>query len=116
MKEYSGLSWKFMQHQLDSILSQNDKIVVLDWILLPHSKYWEKCDCKILLKSDDVRRKNKVIERDNISEEYFEKRDSASIDYSHINFDYIFENDYKEQTMRKMIDRIKEKYIEGNKR
>lgn len=40
------------------------------------------CDSKILVKSDDMAKKNKVIERDNISEEYFNKRDSASIDYS----------------------------------
>lgn len=66
--------------------------------------------------SDDVRRKNKVMKRDNISEEYFEKRDSASIDYSQIKFDYTFENDYQAQTMRKMLDRISEKYIGGDER
>ena len=101
----------FMQQQLDSILSQDDETIVLEWILLPHSRYWKKCDCKILVTSDDARRKNKVMERDNISEEYFDKRDSASIDYSQIKFDYIFENDYQAQTMRKILDRISEKSI-----
>ena len=43
------------------------------------------------------------MERDNISEEYFDKRDSVSIDYTKIDFDYIFENDYKAQTMNKML-------------
>lgn len=113
MKELSDLTWDFMQKQLDLILSQDDEIIVLEWILLPDSKYWKRCDCKILVTSDDEERKNKVMQRDNISEEYFDKRDSASIDYSRINFNYIFENDYQAQTMRRMINRISEQYIEG---
>ena len=116
MKELSDLTWEFMQQQLDSILSQDDETVVLEWILLPHSRYWQKCDCKILVTSDDSIRKNKVMERDNISEEYFKKRDSASIDYSKVSFDYIFENDYQTQTMKKMLNRISEQYIGGDER
>lgn len=116
MKELSDLTWDFMQQQLDTILSQNDETIVLEWILLPHSKYWKKCDCKILVTSDDDKRKNKVMERDNISEEYFNKRDSASIDYSPIDFDYTFENDYQAQTMRRMLNRISEQYIGGDER
>ena len=103
MKELSDLTWEFMQQQLDSILLQGDETIVLEWILLPHSRYWKKCDCKILVTSDNEIRKNKVMERDNISEEYFDKRDSASIDYTKTYFDYIFENDYKAQTMKKML-------------
>ncbi len=45
---------------------------------------------KILVKPDDIARKNKVMERNNIFEEYFNKRDSVSIDYSTVQFDYIF--------------------------
>lgn len=56
------------------------------------------------------------MQRDNISEEYFNKRDSASIDYSQINFDYIFENNYQAQTMKKMLNRISEQYIGGDER
>lgn len=56
------------------------------------------------------------MQRDNISEEYFDKRDSASIDYSQINFDYMFENNYQAQTMKKMLNRISEQYIGGDER
>ena len=56
------------------------------------------------------------MQRDKISEEYFDKRDSASIDYSQINFDYIFENNYQAQTMKKMLNRISEQYIGGDER
>lgn len=111
MDELSNLTWNYMQQQLDLILSKNNDIIILEWILLPHSKYWSKCDCKILITSNQSARKNKVIERDNISEEYFDKRDSSSIDYSQISFDYIFENDYQLKTMDNMIETIYKKYI-----
>lgn len=116
MKELSDLTWNFMQQQLNYILSQNDETIVLEWILLPHSKYWKMCDSKILVKSDDIARKNKVMERDNISEEYFNKRDLASIDYSTIQFDFIFENDYQAQTINKMINKLSNQYIGGDER
>ena len=46
------------------------------------------------------------MERDHISEDYFDKRDTSSIDYSTIQFDYIFENDYQTQTMDEMINKL----------
>lgn len=103
MKELSDLTWEYMQKVLDGILLGEDSVIVLDWILLPHSKYWKMCDTKILVRSNDTKRKQKVLERDNISSEYFDKRDSASIDYSEIKFDFIFENDYSKQTIERMI-------------
>ena len=112
MEELSDITWGFMQRQLNYILSQDEDIIILEWILLPNSKYWELCEHKILVKSNDIVRKNKVIARDNISEEYFNKRDSASIDYSDIQFDCIFENDYQEQTMNRMINRLSKRFVE----
>lgn len=112
MKDLTDITWNYMQQQLNHIISQDDDIIILDWILLPNSRYWELCDSKILVKSDDLARKNKIIERDHISEDYFDKRDSASIDYSDFQFDYIFENDYQMQTMNEMINRLSAQYIE----
>lgn len=59
MKELSDLTWEFMQQQLDLILTQDDETLILEWILLPHSRYWKKCNCKILVTSDDARRKKR---------------------------------------------------------
>lgn len=103
MKELSDLTWDYMQQQLDAIIEQKQNTLILEWILLPHSKYWKQCDIKILVTSDDLIRKNKVIERDSISEEYFAKRDSASIDYSPFSFDYVFCNDYRQESMNRML-------------
>ena len=108
MQELSDLTWEYMQKVLDGILLGEDSVIVLDWILLPHSKYWHMCDTKILVRSNDIKRKQKVLERDNISSEYFDKRDSASIDYSEIKVDFIFENDYSKQTIERMIKKVEQ--------
>lgn len=104
----TDITWDYMQEILDEILKkETGKFIILEWALLPISKYWERCDTKILIKAEDEERKNKVMERDNISEEYFLKRDSGSIDYTHVEFDYIFQNDYELETMKKIINTIK---------
>lgn len=99
--------------ELDTILANsNNNAIVLEWIKLPTIKYWQKCDTKILVKADYIKRRNKVLERDNISEEYFEKRDSASMEYNEGEFNYIFENDYNEQKMEEAINMIISKIME----
>ena len=99
--------------ELDTILANsNSNAIVLEWIKLPTIKYWQKCDSKILVKADQEKRKERVIQRDNISEKYFEKRDSASIEYKEAEFDYIFENDYNEQKMEETINMIIGKIME----
>lgn len=104
----TDITWGYMQEILDEIIEKNSgEIIILEWALLPISKYWKKCDTKILIKAEDKKRKNKVMQRDHISEEYFLKRDSGSIDYEIFEFDYILENDYQSETMKKILDEIK---------
>lgn len=101
------ITWGYMQEILDETLKKESKTIILEWALLPSSKYWEKCDIKILIQANDEERKEKVMQRDHISEEYFLKRDSRSIDYTLYEFDYVFNNDYKLETMGKIINTIK---------
>ena len=61
------------------------------------------------MKADDKERKNKVMQRDKISEEYFLKRDLRSMDYSQFVFDYIFENDYTLETMDKIVMKLSQR-------
>lgn len=93
-EEISNQIWKEVKVKLDSILDTYEN-VILDWILLPHSHYWNMCDRKILIIADEQDRKEKVMIRDNISKEYLEKRDSASISYDDFKFDEIIKNEYK---------------------
>lgn len=96
-KELSKLIWQAMKGQIDYILSTHEN-VVLDWILLPHTHYWNMCDKKILVVADEDERKRRVMARDNISAEYLSKRDAAGIDYDNIEFDEIKENNYEYST------------------
>ena len=79
-----------MQIEIDKILNLNkDKIIILDWLLL-NTKYFNMCDVKILLDvSYDVRKK-RAMKRDNITEEDFDLREQATIDFDETLFDYVF--------------------------
>lgn len=93
-EEMNNIVWREMKNEINRELSIH-KDVILEWILLPHSHYWRMCDKKILIIADEEIRKEKVMMRDNISKEYLEKRDSASISYDDCEFDEIIENKYE---------------------
>ena len=90
MNNLSNITWKYMQIEIDKFLIDNkDKIIILDWILLPISKYFNKCDIKILLDIPYEIRKERAIKRDNITKEEFDLREQASINYDINIFDYV---------------------------
>lgn len=103
MQILTDITWEYMGHELDDILLQKQQYFIFDWALLPKVKFWDMCDIKILVTSDDTIRKKRILERDHISEEYLEKRESATLDYSKLSFDFIFNNDYTNKTMDAFI-------------
>lgn len=104
MEILNDLTWEYMERTIDSLIQKTTKSVIIDWILLPITKYWDISDIKVLVESDIAKRKQVVVFRDNISEEYFDERDSASIDYSSYNFDYVFSNDYSSESLINMLE------------
>ena len=107
MNILTDITWGYMQNILDEIIEKEEKeTIILEWTLLPISKYWSNSYIKILMTAKDEERKQKVMQRDNISEEYFIKRDSGAIDYTPYQFDYIFENNYKLDTIKKIAETI----------
>lgn len=111
MEILTNLTWNYMQNELDNILSQNEDYYILDWALLPNVEYWNMCDIKILIISNDIKRKEKILKRDNISKEYLEKREQNTLDYSKIKYDYIFNNDYSKETLNSIVDAIYDKLL-----
>ena len=101
MEKLSDITWKYMQIEIDKILNLNkDKIIILDWLLLLNTKYFDMCDVKILLDvSHDVRKK-RAMKRDNITEEDFDLREQASIDFDETLFDYVFKADDEKKVER----------------
>lgn len=97
MKKLSDITWKYMQMEIDKFLISNkDKIIILDWLLLSISKYFDMCDVKILLDIPYDVRKERAMKRDNITKEEFALREKASIDFKKEDFDYVFEKTDKE--------------------
>lgn len=99
-------TWIYMKNQLDSLVSKSPTYIILDWALLPICDYWDKCDLKIFVTADINKRKDVVLKRDNITSEYFDKRESSSVDYSSVKFDYTFENNYNAETLNKSLTEI----------
>ncbi len=114
MQILTDITWEYMEQELDRILLQKQQCFVFDWALLPKVKFWDMCDIKILVTSDDIIRKKRILERDHISEEYLEKRESATLNYSKLSFDFIFDNDYTQETMDAFIEVIYNKIMSEN--
>ncbi len=97
MSKLTDITWKYMQLEIDKYLIHNkDRIIILDWILLPISKYFRMCDIKILLDIPYEIRKKRAMLRDNITGEAFDLREKASIEFDEGSFDYVFKSNDKE--------------------
>ena len=97
MSKLSDITWKYMQIEIDNFLNlHKDKIIILDWLLRSISKYFDMCDIKILLDIPYEVRKQRAMKRDNISEEAFDLREKASIEFDEKAFDYVVKANDKE--------------------
>lgn len=98
MDKLTEITWGHMQQVLDKILENNpSKIIILDWLLLPKSKYFDVCDIKILLDIPYEIRKERAMLRDNISESDFDLREKASYNYDKNKFTLILQSNDKEE-------------------
>lgn len=101
MNKLSDITWKYMQIEINNFLNlHKDKIIILDWLLLSISKYFDMCDIKILLDIPYEIRKQRAMKRDNISEEAFDLREKASIEFDESAFDYVIKANDKEIVKR----------------
>ena len=95
-ERYSQIIWMYMKMLIDEFLKQNEgKTIVLDAIKLNQTEYFGMCDIKVLLDIPYEVRKERAMKRDNITEEKFDLREQASIDYNEEEFDFVLKtNDY----------------------
>lgn len=93
MKKLSNITWHYMQIQIDSMLQRDqNKLIILDWILLPKTSYFDMCDVKILIDTPYEIRKERAMNRDNITAEQFDLREQASIVYDKDKFNFVINN------------------------
>lgn len=106
MNNLSDITWKYMQIEIDKILNNNsDKKVILDYLLLPLSKYFDMCDIRILLDIPYEIRKQRAMKRDNISSDAFDLREKASIDFNYKDFYYVLQNN-DEDSFKRLVKKI----------
>ena len=88
MKEYADMTFDLMCEEIDKIIARYENCII-EWILLPKTKYFDMCDTRILCKRSYENRLKAVMDRDNIKQEYFETREKNSIEYDESKFDKI---------------------------
>ena len=111
MQELSNLTWQYMEQKIDEFIKSNqNKIIILDWILIPKTKYFDNSDINILVKADLEERTKRAILRDSITASKFEEREKATLDFDEEKFDYVIENKKQEKT-KVMVKKIYDKSI-----
>ncbi|MCL2586611.1 MAG: pantetheine-phosphate adenylyltransferase [Firmicutes bacterium] len=98
MNAYNEMLYKEIKLVLDRLLSAAESggvDVILDWALLPMTKYYDMCTEKHLIKKSLDDRKKSVLKRDDITEEYFQKRENNALQYDEAKFDKVIEMEFK---------------------
>ena len=94
MDKYNAMIYAELESGIDMLLSaaQGGGVgAVIDWALLPMSKYYNICTEKHLIKKNDKDRQASVVQRDGITEEYFLEREKNAFKYNENDFDKIIE-------------------------
>ena len=111
MKMLSDITWSFMEQDIEEFIKDDpSRIIILDWLLIPRTDFFKKADLNILVTASFDERLKRAMKRDNITREKFIEREKASIDFNQNDFDYIINNEEKEQTKR-MVKKIYDKSI-----
>lgn len=103
----SNLINNLVEQEINKI-SKEDKIIIVEWMLLPYLKIWKYCNTKILINANDILRRNIAIKNNLITEKQFDDCVSvARINYKKFEYDYVFENNYNEESLKNIFDRFK---------
>jgi dephospho-CoA kinase len=90
----------------NEIAETTTEYIILDYLLLPQMKYFDIAHFKVLVKADGHTRKTRIISRDGISPEYYDSRESNSIDFNESDFDFVLENS-SSSNIDELISQIK---------
>lgn len=105
MSKLEDITWSFMEKEIDKIIKENkNKIILLDWLLLPRTKYFYESDFRILVKAPLEVRMQRAIKRDNITPEKFLLRESSAPEIDETKFEYIINNINLNQTQERIKD------------
>ena len=93
MEILEDITWNSMEIEIDKIIQKNtNRVIVLDYLLLPKTKYFKKSKYRILLDIPYEIRKERALIRDYITRDEFDLREKASYDYRKSDFDFVLDN------------------------
>ena len=93
MQQLEDITWSFMEQQIDQIINNNpNKIILLDWLLLPRTKFFYTSDIRLLVTAPLEVRMERAIKRDRITKEKFLERESSAPEIDETQFEYIINN------------------------
>ena len=93
MEKLTDITWKYMEKEIDKIIEENqDKMIILDYLLLPKTKYFKMSNLRILLDIPYHIRKERALMRDKITSEEFDLREKNSMEYNINDFNYVLKN------------------------
>ena len=105
------ITWHSMEEEIDYIISENkENVILLDWNLLPKTKYFKDADLRILVQAPSFDREERAMKRDKISRRQFMIRDINAPNYKDLDFDIVINNIVMELT-RKKVRKIYDKSI-----
>ena len=103
---------------IDELINLNkDKIIILDWLLLPKTKFFINSDLRIWVEANQTDRLERVLLRsknEQITKDYFLKRDKSGIDYEPGKYNIIITNS-KDTDIDKEVKLIYDKSIISRK-
>lgn len=109
MQRLEDITWYYMQQEIDEFINDNqDKIILLDWLLLPKTKYFKTSDLRILISASYETRLSRAMKRDQITEKEFALRNQAAPIIDETQFEYIINNEEltkTEEEVRKIYDK-----------
>lgn len=111
MKILTDLTWGYMEREIDSFIENNpNKIIILDWLLLPKTKYFKSSDLRILVTAPLEVRMQRAMQRDGITEEKFLSREANAPQINSEDFEYVINNTDLEKT-KEEVGKIYDKSI-----
>ena len=104
MKKLEEITWKHMEEEIDNyILNNSDKNIILDYIMLHKTKYFNKDNLKILVDAPLSVRLKRALIRDGITKDKFLERESKTANYKDSDFDYVINNEDENKTRKKVL-------------
>ena len=79
-----------IQERFDSHKIEQD--LVINWLLLPKTKFWDMCDIKILIERPDGARRFSLYDRDQIGDKRINQRDDHSPNFSEYTYTFVIQN------------------------